>query len=321
MGTGRSTTPDTMSDAMQAKPALDASAGRKMSWLREPLARQETALLRDSQIAAWAGFRVGLFAATTIELRDQQGEHPALGMILRGRTRARIRSRGDECDFCPGADSVGLFGPTFEVSWTRWDCEPGAQRMMVELDFSDLKRADDLDAMLPERRTLRQDLTLRDTHLASLMRLIAAEVREGSPNGALYATSLSLALAAYVFNAHGTGGRTPVRERGMLSTVQKARVLETVARRLADDLTLEDLAAAAGASRFHFLRLFKNTLGMTPHRYVLEQRLAAAKRLLEETNMPLAQIASETGFSSQSHLCTAMRRACGVTPGQWRRES
>jgi AraC family transcriptional regulator len=306
---------------MQATPASDASAGRQMSWLREPSARHEAPLLRESQVAAWAGFRMGLFAATTIELKDQHGEHPAVGMILRGRTRARIRSRGDECDFCPGADSVGLFGPKLEVNWTRWDCEPGAQRLMVELDFSDLKRADDLDAMLPERRALRQDLTLRDAHLASLLRLIAAEVREGSPHGPLYATSLSLTLAAYVFSEHGTGGRTSMRERGVLSAAQKARVLDTVAQHLAGNLTLEDLAASAGASRFHFLRLFKNTLGMTPHRYVLEQRLAAAKRLLEETNMPLAAIACETGFSSQSHLCTAMRRAWGTTPGQWRRRS
>lgn len=290
-----------------------------MSWLREPREVRETPLLRRAQIAAWAGFRLGIFKAASIEIAGQQGEHPAVGMILRGRTRAQIRSRGEECDFSPGRDSVGVFGPQFDVSWTRWECEPGAERMMIELDFSDLERAGDLDTLLASRRTLRQDLTLSDTHLAAMMRLIAEEVQHCSPHGPLYATSLSLSLAAYLFSAHGSGGRTRSRERGALSPAQKARVLELVQQHLADDLKLEEMAAAAGISRFHFLRLFKNSLGMTPHRYVMEQRLASARRLLEDTGMPVAEIAAATGFSSQSHLCTAMRRSLGTTPGRWRK--
>ena len=71
-------------------------------------------------------------------------------------------------------------------------------------------------------------------------------------------------------------------------------MLELIDRCLADDFRLEALAAAAGVSRFHFVRLFKNTLS--------ERRTAAA-----------------TGVSSQRHLSTTMRRQLGVTPGQWRR--
>lgn len=294
-------------------------SSREMSWLREPPVQREVALLRESQITAWAGFRVGVFAATTIELTHQHGEQPAVGMILRGKTRARIRSRGQECDFSPGADSVGLFGPKFEVDWTRWVCEPGAERLMIELDVTDLQDAGDLEAMLPGRRVLQQDLTLRDAHLASLMRLVADEVRQGSPHGRLYATSLSVGLAAYLFNEHGRGGRTPQRERGALSPAQKTRVVEVVQQRLAEDLRLEELASVAGISRFHFLRLFKNTFGMTPHGFILNQRVDAARQLLETTSLPIADIAHAAGFSSQSHLSTAMKRLLGMTPGSWRR--
>lgn len=276
-------------------------------------------MLRAAQADAWAGFRVGIFQAQTTELRGQHGEHAALGMILKGRTRARIVSRGEDCDFSPGPDSVGLFAPRFEVDWTRWECEPGAERMMVELDVSAIERTGDLDAIRPERRSLRQDLTLRDAHLAAMMRLIAAEVREGSPHGPLYASSMSLALAAYVFNEHGLGGRPAPRERSGLTPAQRSRVLEVIHRQLAEDIRLDELAAAAGLSRFHFLRLFKNSMGVTPHRFVLEQRIAAVRRLLNETDLPLADIAAATGFSSQSHLCTVMRRHVGMTPGRWRR--
>jgi len=292
-----------------------------MSWLREAAVQHEPPLLREPQLSAWGGFRVGIFQAISIEIAGQHGEHPALAMILKGRTRARIQSRGQECDFSPGPNSVGVFAPKLEVSWTRWNCEPGAERMMIELDYADLERAGDLDAMLPSRRALQQNLTLGDHRLASMMRLIAEEVREGSPHGTLYAGSLSLALASYLFNEHAGAGRSPQRERGALTSAQKALALEFIRQRLADDLSLDDLAAAAGLSRFHFARLFKNTLGVTPHRFVQDQRLAVARRLLEDTTMTLVDIAAQTGFSSQSHLCTAMQRHMGTTPGRWRRAS
>ena len=291
-----------------------------MSWLRGTALRPEPSLLLESQTAAWAGFRLGIFEATTKEVAGQRGEHAALGMILRGRTRARIVSHGDDCDFSPGSDSVGLFAPHLDIRWTRWDCEPGAQRLMIELDFADLARAGDLDAMVaPQRRVLRQDLTMRDGQLATLMRLIADEVRLGSPHGSLYATSLSLGLAAHLFSEKAESGSARTRERGRLTASQKSRVLDLVQKRLAEDITLDELAAAAGVSRFHFLRLFKHSLGITPHRFIMDQRLAAARTLLTDTDQRLADIAASTGFSSQSHLSTTMRKRLGVTPKQWRR--
>ena len=295
---------------------------RQVSWLRDAAVRPEPSLLHESQTAAWAGFRLGIFEAISKEVSGQRGEHAVLAMILRGRTRARIVSHSDQCDFSPGPDSVGLFAPCLDISWTRWDCEPGAERMMIELDFADLARAGDLDAMVAgQRRVLRQDLTMRDGHIAALMRLIAAEVRLGSPHGSLYATSLSLGLAAYLLSEKGDSGGIRMRERGRLTASQKSRVLDVVQQRLAVDIALDDLAAAAGVSRFHFLRLFKNSLGITPHRFVMDQRLAAARKLLADTDQRLADVAASTGFSSQSHLCTTMRRRLGVTPKQWRRST
>jgi hypothetical protein len=89
--------------------------------------------------------------------------------------------------------------------------------MMIELDFADLTRAGDLDAMaVAHRHVLRQDLTMRDGHVAALLRLIAAEVRPDSPHGSLYA-SLSLALAAYLFSEKGDSGNTRVCECGRLT--------------------------------------------------------------------------------------------------------
>ena len=282
----------------------------------------EPSLLKASQLSAWAGLRMGIFAAASHrESRSVESPFAVLALVTKGRTRAHLRSRGSTWDFSTNLNTMGLFGPRMEVAYSRWDCEPGAERMIVELDFDELAADGDLGALLPPRRALQQDLTIQDDQLATLLRLMADEIRQGSPHGRLYATSLSLSLAAYLSTHHAQGGRAPQRERGALSAAQKSRVIATVEAGLACDLDLAELAQVAGVSRFHFLRLFKNSFGITPHRYVLDQRLATARRLLEDTSQPIAQIALATGFSSQSHLSTAMRRSTGLSPSSWRRTS
>ncbi|HMA14640.1 MAG: AraC family transcriptional regulator [Bacteroidota bacterium] len=84
------------------------------------------------------------------------------------------------------------------------------------------------------------------------------------------------------------------------------------------DLTLEELAAAAGLSRFYFLRSFRREVGVTPHAYLTGRRIAAAKAMLDG-NQPLSEVALACGFYDQSHFTRAFKGATGVTPGQYRR--
>ena len=67
------------------------------------------------------------------------------------------------------------------------------------------------------------------------------------------------------------------------------------------------------------MRLFKNTFACTPYQYVLDMRLRHARALVLGGQLPLAGIAEEAGFSSQSHMTTAFVRAFGATPGDLRR--
>jgi AraC-like DNA-binding protein len=80
--------------------------------------------------------------------------------------------------------------------------------------------------------------------------------------------------------------------------------------------TLDELAAAAGVGKYRLIRLFRAAEGMPPHRYLLAHRIRRARRLLE-AGEPIAAVAAATGFSDQSHLHRHVRRALGVTPGQY----
>ena len=115
---------------------------------------------------------------------------------------------------------------------------------------------------------------------------------------------------------------SPASARPSVHTAEKSAafltpVIAFVEEHLGEHFTLHELALAAGVSPFHFVRIFKQMTGLTPHQYVMSRRIARARQLLEEGVMPIAAIAAETGFASQSHLTELFRREVGVTPGAY----
>lgn len=105
---------------------------------------------------------------------------------------------------------------------------------------------------------------------------------------------------------------------GTLDPRRLERVLTLIDARLADSISLGDLAAEACLSMYHFARLFHRATGAPPHRYVTERRIQAAQALLASRQASLADIAFGTGFSSQSSFHRVFRRTTGLTPGQYR---
>jgi AraC family transcriptional regulator len=112
----------------------------------------------------------------------------------------------------------------------------------------------------------------------------------------------------------------PVRiaRTGHLSGRRLRRALDYIQAHLTDDLRLEDIAAAANLSASHFARKFKLTTGLTPHRYLMKTRVERVKELLLQHHKTLTEIASEAGFSDQSHMSNVFRRFTGSTPREFR---
>jgi AraC family transcriptional regulator len=95
-------------------------------------------------------------------------------------------------------------------------------------------------------------------------------------------------------------------------------VLNYIHEHLADDLGTTLLASQAGVSLVHFRRIFEDATGMPPHRYIVSARLEQARKLLTQSSLPIAHIADECGFSSQSHLTAAFKTAHATTPANYR---
>jgi AraC-like DNA-binding protein len=99
-----------------------------------------------------------------------------------------------------------------------------------------------------------------------------------------------------------------------------ARIRDYIVEHHARNISLRELSHLAGLSQFHFTRVFSNEVGMPPHAFQTQVRIATAKRLLK-SGMPLVNVATTTGFSDQSHFIRQFKRLMKVTPGQYLRNS
>ncbi|MDX1570228.1 MAG: AraC family transcriptional regulator [Xanthomonadales bacterium] len=102
----------------------------------------------------------------------------------------------------------------------------------------------------------------------------------------------------------------------MVRRLVKARSL--IDRAYDEPLTLSDLAAEACMSDAHFVRQFRAEFGITPYRCLTERRLQAARELLAETDMPVADIVAETGFGNRSAFSRLFKSRCGISPQAYR---
>ncbi|MEM9217786.1 MAG: AraC family transcriptional regulator [Cyanobacteria bacterium P01_F01_bin.150] len=169
------------------------------------------------------------------------------------------------------------------------------------------------DQPLLERQIFRRQHQAKDKHLQTLMQALLVEAEMGGPNGRLYADTLSTALVTHFVNHYGLD--TPVNLLNLPPTERQrlGHVIDYIEAQLTADFSLSDLAQVAGLSKFHFSRLFRDVIGLTPHKYVLKRRIEIAARCLKEGEA-IAQVAYRFGFTDQSHFTRVFKQFKGVTP-------
>jgi AraC family transcriptional regulator len=157
---------------------------------------------------------------------------------------------------------------------------------------------------------------IQDTLLSNLVQALASELGEPTESGQLYAETMAACIAVHV-GRDAIGVRNAKRSAG-LSKETLRRLLDFIESRLDVGTSLQELAAEACLCRAHFAACFRNSTGMSPHKYVMERRIAAAKTMLEGAALPLSEVALACGFSSQTHFTDCFKRTTGLTPAQYR---
>jgi AraC family transcriptional regulator len=150
---------------------------------------------------------------------------------------------------------------------------------------------------------------------------LLGELNEANVVGRLYADSLAMGLAMQLVRRYsslkdvqiGHGGMAPHRLRKAVGLIDNHLAGEEEGR-----VALRAVAKDVGMSYFHFSRAFKQSMGMSPTSYIAERRIERAKKLIQETDLPISEVALRSGFSSQSHFTTAFHKIAGVTPRAFR---
>ena len=237
--------------------------------------------------------------------------------------RLRVRRRGD-----------GRLQYHEATAGTVWLCPAGIGEDMIHL-YDDIEEslhmyvpASPLSGAAyeelgldPDKVRLRYEGGFHDPFIEQIGRAVRAEMMAPGPFGGLLIETLSSALSVYLLQNYSTVAPSSAAlpaARGGLDRRRLARVIDFIEDNLGREVSLDELARVACLSPYHFVRAFRAAVGRTPHRYLVDRRVARARAMLHAGELSLAEVADVCGFASQTHFTSAFKRATGTTPGAYR---
>ncbi|RZU42877.1 helix-turn-helix domain-containing protein [Edaphobacter modestus] len=170
------------------------------------------------------------------------------------------------------------------------------------------------------RLEIRNRFQVRDPELELIANAIHREIDDGHPSGPLYTEGLVAAMTSRLLAQHSSISQPSRMPPATLSGRRLKQVLSFIEDQLAEDLSLDQIAAVAGLSTSHLKPLFRQAMGLPVHQFVIQRRIERARSLLTQDSLTMAEIAAATGFAHQSHLARHIRRATGLAPNVIRRK-
>jgi AraC family transcriptional regulator len=266
----------------------------------------------------WGGLEAMRFrGAPDSELNQPAISHHRLFLLTRPPEELDLRYEGVKRHAPPPAGVISLVPAGSPALW-RWSgCK---DTLNVYLEPRVVARvAAEAFGLDPARLTVPPLDGVDLPHLRAAMGAVDAELTAGGAGGPLAAESLANVLAVHLIR-HIASPRRPARGRdGALPRGRLRAVVEYIEEHLDAAPTLEQMAAVARLSPYHFARQFKAATGLPPHQHVIMRRVERARHLLQTgTDLSLAEVAAHAGFSDQSQFSHHFKRLVGVTPGRFR---
>jgi len=225
----------------------------------------------------------------------------------------------------------------YEGAWTKTYCEPGDVSLLTrsrqshwhwteEIDVSHVYLTDNLLSGVCAEVTdrcvadvgLHDVLKAHDPIVTAAVAAITREAQHQALGSALYVEAVATQLAVHLLRNYASVTFREPNGKGKLSPAQVRRLTEYIDGRLHEQLNLERLAAVAGMGVWTFTRHFRESFGRTAHTYIIEQRIDRARRLLEQSDLPIKEVAAACGFADQAHMTRAFQTHLHTTPAALR---
>lgn len=309
-----------------SRPARAGSAQLKNDACRDEFRLEQTSLVvggavclrKSSEGFGWRG----LYAAITDE-RAHVALHRVVPAVWIATSLSSVDVRrssmgGSETRFrlTQGAASIAAPGEAFldEIE----NPHVGAHVFLHHEILSDVL-FELYDESSPRKRVVSKAPAV-DSVLSSLVEAIRLALEEPPRSNSLKIDYLARAAAARLLHLYSAVGVMQLAQPAdMLGSKQLHRICEYIDENIESDLRIEDLAAVAGVGRARFLRKFRMSTRLPPHRFVIMRRVGKAKRLLAETSLDVVEIAALLGFADHAHFAATFRRVVGVTASHYRK--
>ena len=265
----------------------------------------------------WSGIVLQRFNLPSGEIDMPPGRDHILALNLGGRTLIEEKRDGDrrERRWSDTGDLTVI--PAGQSIWRVLKGEPD----IVALHLTPAlvtEVAEDVFEVEAAKVALIPRLAVHDSTLHALGRLLLKEAEAHDPGSNLAADMLSRTLTTQVLRSHSSVSAVVQRTPEKMPRRQLCRVLDFMIEQMHTELSLQTLALVSGFSGSHFARVFRQTTGCPPHRYLNRIRLGRACELLENTSRSVPEIAQACGFKSPTYFATAFVAHTGLTPSAWR---
>ena len=198
-----------------------------------------------------------------------------------------------------------------EIHTPRWDKEFDFIAIALSPEFTD-RLIEIHDFSFSAQRVITDNL------IYQLSLKFLDELKQENFAGKVYGESLSTAFAIHLACNYSANEKKVFSPKGKLSSVQLHQIIDYANSYINQNIGLTELAKQINTSPFHFIRLFKQTTGISPHQYILQLKIERAKQLINKNKRSLTEIAYELGFTDQAHFSNAFKKIIGVAPRQYR---
>ena len=166
---------------------------------------------------------------------------------------------------------------------------------------------------------VRPDECFQDAIVGSIGQTLLPIFNAAAPANQALVDHLLQGLCVYMASTYGGSQKRPVIVRGALAPLQQRLATQMLRERLIEGVSINELAEACGLSAGALARGFKKSTGVSPHQWLLSRRVDLALDLMADTDVSLAEIAFNAGFSDQSHFSRVFTQKMGLAPGAWRK--